>query len=114
MTETCDLADRSCEPCGGGIPRMTAEEARDRMDRLHGDWSLNENATTITREFRFKGFAKAVYLGNLAAFIADREGHHPDICFGFGYCRISFTTHEIDGLSENDFISAAKIDRMTA
>lgn len=68
----------------------------------------------LKRRLTFKGFAKAVYTANLAAFLADREGHHPDISFGWGYCDILYTTHDIGGLSENDFICAAKFDRLLA
>jgi len=62
----------------------------------------------------FKGYAKAVYHANLAAWLADREGHHPDVAFGWGYCEVTFTTHDLNGLSENDFICAAKLDRLLA
>ena len=80
--------------------------------RLHADWALGENAGSLTRRLEFKGFAKAVYHANLAAFLADQEGHHPDVAFGWGYCEVTFTTHEADGLTDNDFICAAKFDRM--
>ncbi len=81
---------------------------------LHDDWALSEDGKSITRAFTFKGFAKATYMANLAAFLGDKEGHHPDIAFGWGYCRVTFTSHEAGGLTQNDFICAAKLDEMVA
>lgn len=94
--------------------RLSADEVAARLARLGGDWTMNDAATTITRTVNCKGFAKAVYVANLAAFHADRQGHHPDIAFGFGYCRVSYTTHDVDGLSENDFTAAAAFDALLA
>jgi len=81
---------------------------------LHRDWVLQNDSTIISREFRFKGFAKAVYLSNLCAWLADAEGHHPDIAFGWGYCRVSLTTHALGSLSQSDFDWAAKLDKLVA
>ena len=75
------------------------------------DWQL-EDGTAIRRRFEFKGFAKAVEMANLAAWLGNRQGHHPDVTFGWGYCEVTFTTHAIGGLSENDFICAAKVDQL--
>lgn len=80
---------------------------------LHDDWKLEEGKSLV-RRFEFKGFAKSVYLTNLCVWLADQEGHHPDIAFGWGYCQVTLTTHDIDGLSENDFIWAAKLDKLIA
>ena len=114
MSDQCDLAEKTCAPCRGGIAAMDAKEARAMMADLHEGWQLSADATSLTRRLEFKGFAKAVYTANLAAWLADQQGHHPDIVFGWGYCEILFTTHEADGLSENDFICAAKFDRLLA
>lgn len=105
-----DLASKSCEPCKGGVPALSLADATAMMTKLHADWDLDDKGNKLTRTFKYKGFAKAVYQANLAAWLADQEGHHPDISFGWGYCTILFTTHDIDGLSENDFICAAKLD----
>ena len=94
------------------FPRLSPQEVPDRMSCLNTDWVLHESATAITRTIRCKGFAKAVYLANLAAFHADRLGHHPDVSFGFGYCKLCYTTHDVGGLSENDFRSAAAFDSL--
>lgn len=110
MQET--LADRSCVSGKDGPGRLSREEVGSYLRQLDPAWALDEKAGAIERRFDVKGFAKAVYLANLAVFVADREGHHPDIAFGFGYCRVRYTTHDVDGLSENDFICAAKLDRL--
>ncbi|WP_417689262.1 4a-hydroxytetrahydrobiopterin dehydratase [Roseibium sp.] len=112
MTTETDLAQQTCEPCQGIGGTLNRETATARMSILHDDWTLNAEATEISRTFRFKGFAKAVYTANLAAFLADKEGHHPDVSFGWGYCTISYTSHELGGLTVNDFICAAKLDKM--
>lgn len=113
-TETGDLARAICEPCRGGIPPMTTDAAQALMTQLHGDWVLAPDARSLTRRFTFKGFARPVQLANLAAWLGEKEGHHPDIAFGWGYCAITYTTHDIGGLSRNDFICAARLDRIVA
>ncbi|WP_254447355.1 4a-hydroxytetrahydrobiopterin dehydratase [Ruegeria sp. HKCCA5426] len=92
---------------------MTADEANTHMAELASDWKLGADAKTLSRHYAFKGFAKATYLANLCAWLADQQGHHPDIAFGWGYVDVKLTTHEIGGLSENDFIWAAKLDQLT-
>ncbi|MEP7118452.1 MAG: 4a-hydroxytetrahydrobiopterin dehydratase [Acidobacteriota bacterium] len=110
----CDLKDRTCAPCQGGTPPLDAEACARLMAELHADWRLDAATHTITRRFEFKGFAKAVQMANLAAWHGDKQGHHPDVAFGWGYCTIGYTTHEIDGLSDNDFICAARLDALVA
>jgi len=109
----CDLADKSCQPCAGGIAPYDEAAARAQVDMLTG-WVLSDDATTITRRFDFKGFAKAVEMANLAAWLGNKQGHHPDIAFGWGYCSVSFTTHEAGGLTENDLICAARLNTLVA
>lgn len=108
----CDLANRDCVPCQGGMAPMDEADARSMMAELHPDWRLDGGA--IERRFAFKGFAKAVSTANLAAWLGDKLGHHPDIAFGWGYAQVRYTTHEIGGLSENDFIAAARLDALMA
>ena len=110
---TCNLADKTCEPCAGGIAPFDAETVRTRVAELTG-WTLSDDATRITRRFDFKGFAKAVEMANLAAWLGNKHGHHPDIAFGWGYCAVTFTTHEAGGLTENDLICAARLDALVA
>lgn len=113
MSETiCELAGKRCKPCEGGVPPLTQDQARELMKQLNDGWMMAEDASYIERDFRFKGFAKAVYLTNAVCFLADQQGHHPDIRMGWGYCTVRFTTHAVNGLSDNDFICAAKLDAM--
>jgi 4a-hydroxytetrahydrobiopterin dehydratase len=107
-----DLTAKSCVPCEGGVKPMTADEAGQLLGRLHADWALNEDATEIHRDFRFKGFYRTMAFVNAVAWIANKEDHHPDLEVGWGHCLVRFSTHSIKGLSENDFICAAKVDAL--
>lgn len=110
MTE---LANKHCAPCNGLIPLLSVQQIDKYAKQLHSDWQLSDDSTSLQRKFAFKGFAKATYLANLCIWLADREGHHPDIAFGWGYCHVSLTTHDVSGLTENDFIWAARLDDLT-
>lgn len=109
----CDLATKDCEPCKGGVPPIPADEARQMASELEG-WEISAESSTIHRRFEFKGFAKAVEMANLAAWLGNKQGHHPDISFGWGYCEVLFTTHEAGGLTQNDFICAARLNALVA
>ena len=109
MTE---LTDKKCVPCEGGVPSLTREEAERYLNKLTDGWSLSDDARFIYRDFKFKGFYKTMAFVNAIAWIANAEGHHPDLEVGYNHCLIKYTTHAIDGLTENDFICAAKIDRL--
>ncbi len=106
---TSQLAQRSCTPCRGGIPPMPPEDARHHLQQTP-DWQLDADATRIERRFTFSDFAQALAFVNRVGELAEAEGHHPDIAFGWGYCTVVLYTHKIKGLHENDFILAAKID----
>lgn len=104
-----DMRHRSCTPCRGGIPPLGAEEVQTYLaDRP--DWQASEDAKRIERRLRFADFKSALDFVNEVGVIAEAEGHHPDIRFGWGYATITLQTHKIGGLHENDFIMAAKID----
>jgi 4a-hydroxytetrahydrobiopterin dehydratase len=90
---------------------MTREEAEATMGQVPG-WALSEDGNTITRRFEFKGFYKCMSFINAMAWIANAENHHPDFSAGYNYCEVNFTTHAINGLSENDFICAAKLNEL--
>ena len=107
------LAEKSCTPCRGGIPPLTQEEASG-YSKQAPDWQLLDNATRIERNYRFKNFREAFGFVERAAALAEAEGHHPDITFGWGYATVSLRTKKIKGLHENDFIIAAKLDRIAA
>ena len=113
MSQTaCDLADRHCEPCEGGQPTLDTEVIAGQMCCLDEGWSVDPAGTSISRDFRFKGFNRTMSFVNALAWIANREMHHPDLAVGYDHCCVTLTTHAIGGLSENDFIVAAKIDRL--
>lgn len=108
-----DLLQKSCVPCEGGVDPLSREEAEALLKQIHAGWQLAPDAKSIRREFKFRNFYHSMGFLNAVAFIANTEDHHPDVEIGYGYCRVRFNTHAIDGLSENDFICAAKIDRLT-
>ena len=105
------LSAKTCTPCRGGVPPLTRAEAERLLAEAPG-WALVEQATRIERTFQFPDFARALALVTKIAGLAEAEGHHPDIAFGWGYCRVVFYTHKIKGLHENDFIMAAKVNHL--
>jgi 4a-hydroxytetrahydrobiopterin dehydratase len=108
------LAARKCAPCEGGVPALTGAEARSLMHEIDGDWKLAPDSKSLTRSLKFKDFYRTMSFVNALAHVANVEDHHPDLEIGYGYCRITYSTHAIGGLSQNDFICAAKIDRILA
>ena len=111
---TTDLADKHCKPCEGGVEPLQPEQAAELMEGLHGDWTLSDDGLQISRRFCFPGYSRTLAFANAVAWIAIVEGHHPVLTVSYGDCVVSYTTHAIDGLSDNDFICAAKIDRLAA
>lgn len=102
------LMSRHCVPCHGGVPRLKGAEIESLLRQLDG-WQVEEEHHLL-KEYKFTNFADALAFVNRAGETAEREGHHPDISFGWGYARFKIYTHAIEGLSESDFILAAKID----
>jgi 4a-hydroxytetrahydrobiopterin dehydratase len=109
MTEP--LIRRSCTPCRGGNPPLTRTEAEGFLAQAP-EWALLDDAHRIERTFRFKNFREALTFVQQVGELAEAEGHHPDISFGWGYATVSLHTKKIKGLHENDFIMAAKIDQL--
>jgi 4a-hydroxytetrahydrobiopterin dehydratase len=105
------LAAKTCTPCRGGVQPLGRTEAEQLLAEVPG-WTLDAGATSIERRFEFRNFAASMALVERIADLAEAEGHHPDICFGWGYCRVVFQTHKIKGLHENDFIMAAKLNAL--
>ena len=109
-----DFADRTCKPCEGGVDPMTGEQAVEALKALHADWQLSQDGKSIVRVFAFPAFSRTIAFTNAVAWIATVEGHHPEMTVSYGRCTILYKTTAIDGLSDNDFICAAKIDRLVA
>jgi 4a-hydroxytetrahydrobiopterin dehydratase len=107
-----ELSEKKCVPCEGGVAALTREEAEMLRAKLSPGWQLSDDTKLIRREFPFKNFYRTMSFVNAIAHIANIEDHHPDLEVGYSYCRVVFSTHAIKGLSENDFICAAKIDRI--
>ena len=107
-----DLAERHCKPCEGGVAAYSAEQAKAALAELAADWRLIENGKAIRREFSFRDFYRTMSFVNALAHIANTEDHHPDLAIGYNYCHVRFSTHAIGGLSDNDYICAAKIDQL--
>lgn len=112
MTNTaCSLLDKKCKPCEGGMPSLTGSEIKPFLAEIPG-WSLIDNKQ-IQKEYKFKNFLSAVQFINKIANVSEDEGHHPDILLhSWNKVKVMLTTHAIDGLSENDFILAAKLDAL--
>jgi 4a-hydroxytetrahydrobiopterin dehydratase len=106
-----ELRDKHCKPCAPGTPPLAREQAAALLTQTPG-WSLNEAASEIGRTFRFKNYYETMAFVNALAWVAHREDHHPDIEVGYNRCHVRFRTHSVGGLSENDFISAAKINAL--
>ena len=106
------LADRRCVPCEGGVLPLSAEAAAGQMQGLDPSWTLVRDGTALESHFRFRDFYRTMSFVNAVAHIANAEDHHPDLSLGYNYCTVRYTTHAIKGLSDNDFICAAKIDRL--
>ncbi len=113
MTDTnAALGDRKCVPCEGGVAPLTRGESERYLARLAQNWQLADDGKSLKREFTFKDFYRTMSFVNVLAHVANIEDHHPDLEVGYNYCRVVFTTHAIGGLSDNDFICAAKVDRI--
>ena len=107
-----DLTQRSCRACEGGVTPMTAEEARALLSAVPG-WSISDDGRMIRRSWKAKNFMAAIDFFNQAAALAEREGHHPDLhLVGYRDVTVELSTHAIGGLSENDFIVAAKLNQV--
>ena len=110
-----DLLNKKCVPCEGGILPFDISEIHKYQKKVDG-WDIiknDENIFLLEKNFKFKNFKDSQTFINNVGKISEEEGHHPDIKFGWGYAKIFITTHAIEGLSENDFILAAKIDNAT-
>jgi len=104
-----DLARRKCRPCEGGMPAYTADQAREQLKALKG-WTLEDGK--LVKLFPFGNYYQTMAFVNALAWVSHREDHHPDLEVGYNRCRVTYWTHAVGGLSENDFICAAKCDAL--
>ena len=109
-----ELFEKKCVPCEGGVPALDISEIHKYQKKIDG-WDIIKNEKNIyflEKKFIFKNFVESQKFVNEVGRISEEEGHHPEILFGWGYARINISTHAIEGLSENDFILASKIDKI--
>ncbi|UCV03264.1 4a-hydroxytetrahydrobiopterin dehydratase [Dechloromonas denitrificans] len=104
-----DLLDKRCQPCTGGTPPLSAETSRGLLEMLPG-WALRNER--LEKLFAFKNHYEVMAFVNAIAWVSHRENHHPELTVGYKDCRVCYSTHAINGLSENDFICAAKLERL--
>lgn len=107
MEHACDLANKQCKPCEGGIPALTQPEI-DKL--LIPGWE--QQGAAISRTYQFKDYYQTIAFVNAVAWMTHKENHHPDLAVSYNSCRVAYSTHAIGGLSENDFICAAKVDAL--
>jgi len=108
------LTEQKCQACEGGASPLDQAQAERLLQQLHEDWTLSQDGRTIQRGFKFKNYYHTMAFVNAVAWIAHREDHHPDMEVSYNRCLVQFSTHAIGGLSQNDFICAAKTDALRA
>jgi 4a-hydroxytetrahydrobiopterin dehydratase len=106
-----DLTAKHCKPCEGGVTPMSTTDAQTYLQQIPS-WTLSDGGKSVHREFKFENFHRTMEFVNALAWIAHQEDHHPDLEVGYNRCAVRYSTHAIGGLSENDFICAAKIDAL--
>jgi len=109
MTTLCDLAHKKCKPCEGGVQPLSQDEINILIKQLDG-WVQRDQ--TIGKIFEFKNYYQTMAFVNAVAWVSHREDHHPDLNVSYNKCHVEYSTHAISGLSENDFICAAKVDAL--
>lgn len=106
-----ELEQQKCVPCEGGLVPLSEEQSEKLIEKLPG-WTLLDQGKKIKRKFLFDDFVSSLDFVNKLGVLAEAEGHHPDISFGWGYAEVTFLTHDISGLHKNDFIMAAKSNEL--
>lgn len=109
----CDLASKECVPCKGGVPPLKGEQLGRLLTALGNDWGIVDEHH-LEKDYKFKDFAQALAFTNRVGAIAEAQGHHPDIYLAWGKVKITIWTHKINGLTESDFVLAAKADQALA
>lgn len=106
------LSAQRCQPCEGGIPPLEPAKTQELLQQINSAWSLSSDSSEISRSFTFKNYYQTITFVNAIAWIANQENHHPDLEVSYNCCLVRYSTHAINGLSENDFICAAKVDSL--
>jgi 4a-hydroxytetrahydrobiopterin dehydratase len=106
------LVSKTCTPCRGGVPPLTRTQAESYLQQAPG-WTLMDESRRLERSFKFKDFKESLDFVVRIGSVAESEGHHPDISFGWGWAKVSWQTKKIKGLHENDFIMAAKTNQLS-
>ncbi len=109
MTNPTSLANKKCIPCQGDVPPLPSQEVERLLAQLHSGWQVDE-AGHLYKTYTFQDFMSALKFANEIALIAEQEAHHPDLTISWGACKVEIWTHKINGLTESDFILAAKIE----
>jgi 4a-hydroxytetrahydrobiopterin dehydratase len=107
-----DLSQKKCAPCEGGVKPLTPARVKLLARQLHKDWKIAKDSKSLARSLKFRDFYRTMSFVNAVAYIANTEDHHPDLEVGYDRCNVTYSTHSIGGLSVNDFICAAKLDRL--
>lgn len=107
--QSCSLTSKTCIPCRGGIPPLAQPAVDALLSELEGGWAVNDLGH-LCKKYPFSNFITAMEFANKIAAVAEEQAHHPDITISWGMCRIEIWTHKINGLTESDFILAAKLD----
>jgi len=108
------LTEKSCQPLDKGTPPLSIDEVNNLLVQIHPDWYFQEQPPEIHRDFKFKNYYQTIAFVNALAWIAHRDDHHPDLEVSYNHCVVRYSTHSVGGISENDFICAAKIDALVS
>jgi 4a-hydroxytetrahydrobiopterin dehydratase len=111
MESMTNLQDAHCVPCEGGTKALSMQQAKELLKQVEG-WAPGEDGKWIVKQFKFRDFVEAMNFANKITPVAEKEGHHPDVHISFGKVVVELSTHSINGLSQNDFILASKIDAL--
>lgn len=111
MTDVIDLTNAHCVACEGIGQALSENQVQNLLPQVKG-WEVIEDSKKLYKEYKFKDFYQTMAFVNAIAWIANQENHHPDLSVGYNYCYVVYSTHALDGLSQNDFICAAKIDKL--
>lgn len=109
-----ELTEKHCVPCEGGAEPLKEDQVASLMAQIDAGWQALAEPSRIEKTFEFSGYARTIAFANAVAWLATAEGHHPELIVNYGSCKVSWWTHAVGGLSDNDFICAAKVDQLAA